>query len=126
MVLALTVLLDSICHGSLVVTPYEFFKFNLLQNLSGFYGVQPWHWYLSSGLPSILGIQILPFLWATITVLKNRHIHPNELVMLGVIVFTVTVYRFVFLNFNFFLNLFDVFLVFYLTRSSGFYFLCCL
>ncbi|CAH1112261.1 unnamed protein product [Psylliodes chrysocephalus] len=93
-VLALTVLLDSICHGSLVVTPYEFFKFNLLQNLSGFYGVQPWHWYLSSGLPSILGIQILPFLWATITVLKNRHIHPNELVMLGVIVFTVTVYSF--------------------------------
>ncbi|CAG9863628.1 unnamed protein product [Phyllotreta striolata] len=91
-VLAFTVLLDSICHGSLIITPYEFFKFNLLQNLSGFYGANPWHWYLSSGLLGLLSINILPFLWAVMTILKHRGNHPNELIMLGIIIFTITIY----------------------------------
>ncbi|XP_050498067.1 GPI mannosyltransferase 3 isoform X2 [Diabrotica virgifera virgifera] len=93
-ILSLSTLIDSLCHGSLLIPPYGFLKFNLLENLSSFYGEQPWHWYLSSGLPGILGIQVLPFLLATVVVLKNRKVHPNELVMLGTIVFAVAVYSY--------------------------------
>ncbi|CAG9817973.1 unnamed protein product [Phaedon cochleariae] len=91
-VFALSVLVDSLCHGSFVVTLYEFLKFNIFEDVGSFYGVQPWHWYLSTGFPAILGIQFLPFMSASTVVLKNRKVHPNELAMLGTIVFALTMY----------------------------------
>lgn len=38
---------------------WNFFKFNVFQNLSGFYGVHPFHWYLTQGLPVVLFVQIV-------------------------------------------------------------------
>ncbi|XP_057651282.1 GPI mannosyltransferase 3 [Diorhabda carinulata] len=112
--LILTVLLDSGCHGSLLITPYKFIQFNVFQNLSSFYGVQPWHWYLSSGIPSVLGIFLLPFLLATVIVLKNIRIHPIEVVLLSTIAFTVFVYSLLpHKEFRFILPLFPM--IFYMT-----------
>lgn len=91
--LVLSILLDSITHGSFIVSAYEFLKFNLLEDIASFYGTQPWHWYLSVGFPAILGIHLIPFVMATIVILKNRQMHPNELVMLGTITVTIAVYR---------------------------------
>lgn len=53
--------LDSYIHGSLIITPYEFFKVNILDGIGSFYGTHPWYWYFSSGLPAILGIGLIPF-----------------------------------------------------------------
>ncbi|KAJ8914945.1 hypothetical protein NQ315_002468 [Exocentrus adspersus] len=94
MVLILSVLLDSICHGSFIVSVFEFLKFNLLRDIASFYGVQPWHWYLSVGFPAILGINLIPFAVASMIIIKNRTAHPNELVILGTIIFTITGYSF--------------------------------
>lgn len=91
---AFSVLLDSLAHGSFIITTYEFLKFNVFEDVGSFYGIEPWYWYLSNSFPVILGIQFLPFILASVVILKNRHMHPNELVILGTIVFTITVYSF--------------------------------
>ncbi|KAI7852461.1 Alg9-like mannosyltransferase family-domain-containing protein [Circinella umbellata] len=44
----------------LVLTPINFFKINVLQSISLIYGVHPWHWYISQGVPVIL-TTMLPF-----------------------------------------------------------------
>lgn len=69
-------------------------KFNLLEDIGSFYGSHPWHWYLSTGFPAILGIQFLPFILASIVVVKNKESHLNELAMLGTLIFVLAVYRY--------------------------------
>lgn len=88
----LSVLIDSLAHGSFVITSYEFLKANIFEGVGEFYGSHPWHWYLSQGLPAILGVQILPFIVATVHILKNRQMYPNELALLGSIIFTIFIY----------------------------------
>lgn len=92
-VLALSTLIDSWAHGSVVVTSYEFFKSNVFNNIGEFYGTHPWHWYLSQGFPAVLGIQLLPFILSVIEVLRNREVYRNEFVLLASVVFTLVVYR---------------------------------
>lgn len=100
-ILGLSVWLDSYANGSLIFTMYNFVKFNLLEDIGSFYGAHPWHWYLSTGFPVILGIQFLPFIWSSIVVLKNKESHTNELAMLGTLMFVISVYRYLFIiNFD--------------------------
>ncbi|CAG9332841.1 unnamed protein product [Blepharisma stoltei] len=56
------ILLDSLYFGKFTVTAYNFLEFNLLQGKSSFYGVHPWHWYISNGIPTVLISYLLPFL----------------------------------------------------------------
>ena len=48
---ALCVAVDTHCYaapaGSLVVTPYNFFRINYIENYAERYGVNAWHWYFS-------------------------------------------------------------------------------
>ncbi|XP_022904245.1 GPI mannosyltransferase 3 [Onthophagus taurus] len=90
--LFLSCLIDSWAHGSFVITHYEFLKANVLNNISEFYGSHSWHWYLSNGLPVLLGINFFPFIWAAFSIVKHRETAPNELVLLGTMVFTISVY----------------------------------
>lgn len=86
-------LIDSWAHGSLVISSYQFLKANVVQNVGLFYGSHPWYWYLLTGLPAILGVNFIPFVLAAVYVLRYRETSPNELVLLGTMVFTVSVYR---------------------------------
>lgn len=92
-VASIGIAVDSFFRGSFTITPLNFLKSNIFNNVGEWYGTQPWFWYLSAGFPAVLGIQILPFIFAVLVILKNRHSHPNELALLGSVVFTVTVYR---------------------------------
>ncbi|XP_072945372.1 GPI mannosyltransferase 3 [Epargyreus clarus] len=56
------VALDTYFYGSLIITPWEFFKFNVLHNISAFYGKHPWYWYMAVGIPSVLAINVVPLL----------------------------------------------------------------
>lgn len=67
-----------------------------MEDIGTFYGAHPWHWYLSTGFPAILGIQFLPFILASIVVLKHKESHTNELAMLGTLMFVLAVYRYLF------------------------------
>ncbi|GLV38019.1 Phosphatidylinositol glycan anchor biosynthesis class B [Carabus blaptoides fortunei] len=90
--LLLSVLVDSLCHGGFVVTSWQFLKLNVFHSVGNWYGTQPWHWYLSNGLPAILGIQILPFMFAAVRTVRNREIFSTNWILLVTIAFTVLVY----------------------------------
>ncbi|XP_059620266.1 GPI mannosyltransferase 3-like [Phlebotomus argentipes] len=88
---ALTTAVDSVCHGSLVFTPLRFFKLNVWQNIGSFYGSQPWHWYLSTGLPAVLGIATIPFILAIVDSLKKVSIGDSRRLILVISIGTTLV-----------------------------------
>ncbi|KAL4706419.1 hypothetical protein ACJJTC_010902 [Scirpophaga incertulas] len=81
------VALDSYFHGSLIVTPWEFFRFNILHDIASFYGQHPWHWYLLQGIPAVLGINLVPVLLAIIGVLRRPK--ENKVRMLFLVAITI-------------------------------------
>ncbi|TRY90141.1 hypothetical protein DNTS_033334 [Danionella cerebrum] len=48
-------LIDSVFYGKWILVQWRFLKFNVLHSVSEFYGWHPWHWYLSQGLPVVIG-----------------------------------------------------------------------
>lgn len=86
---SLLVGLDSYFHGSLVITPIEFFKVNVINGIGSFYGSHPFYWYFSSGLPAILGIGIVPFYLAIFDAMKSWDEAGDRQVILKSIIFTV-------------------------------------
>uniref|UniRef100_A0A8C0FZT1 Mannosyltransferase n=1 Tax=Chelonoidis abingdonii TaxID=106734 RepID=A0A8C0FZT1_CHEAB len=58
--LGISLIIDRVFFGEWILVQMKFLKFNVLQNLGTFYGSHPWHWYLTQGLPIILGTH-LPF-----------------------------------------------------------------
>ena len=85
----LLIALDSFFHGSFIVTPYEFFKVNIIDNIGSFYGSHPIYWYFSSGLPAILGIGIVPFYLAIFDTMKYWKESVERQVIIKSIIFTV-------------------------------------
>ncbi|XP_065175450.1 GPI mannosyltransferase 3-like [Sycon ciliatum] len=57
--LLLSFALDSLCYGRPVLVQWNFLKFNFLNDLASLYGTHPWHWYVTSGLPTLLGTTLL-------------------------------------------------------------------
>ncbi|XP_001864746.2 GPI mannosyltransferase 3 [Culex quinquefasciatus] len=87
-----TVGLDSFLHGSLLVSPYEFLRYNVLKGVGSFYGEHPWYWYANVGLPTVLGIGTLPFLFAAVETIRNRQTFKERSILLTVITFTLVIY----------------------------------
>lgn len=87
-----TIAIDSYCHGSLIFTPWEFVKANVIDGIGSFYGEHKWHWYVTAGLPTVLGITTLPFIGAIVESIRNNEIYPTKKIILGSISFSVIVY----------------------------------
>lgn len=58
--LTISLIIDYICYGKLQIPAYNFIIFNIFKGVSSFYGTNPFHWYLSQGLPVVLGLQYVP------------------------------------------------------------------
>ncbi|XP_005178617.2 LOW QUALITY PROTEIN: GPI mannosyltransferase 3-like [Musca domestica] len=78
LVAAISVGIDSYMHGRFLITPYEFLKYNVIQNIGSFYGSHPWYWYFTVGLPTVLGINFLPFLFGTIETIRHSRAYPTR------------------------------------------------
>ncbi|KAF5294624.1 hypothetical protein FQA39_LY02756 [Lamprigera yunnana] len=89
---AITTSIDSCAHGTFTISAYEFLKANIFHDVGKWYGTQPWYWYMSAGLPAILGIQIVPFILASINIIRNRHVYQENLALLGCITFSISIY----------------------------------
>ncbi|XP_050069537.1 GPI mannosyltransferase 3 [Anopheles maculipalpis] len=89
---ALCVSVDSYFHGSVVFTCYEFLKYNVLKGVGSFYGEHPWYWYVYAGLPTVLGIFVLPFLLAAYDTVRHRKVYKERAILLVSVGFTVLVY----------------------------------
>ncbi|KAM7358789.1 phosphatidylinositol glycan anchor biosynthesis class B isoform 1-T1 [Cochliomyia hominivorax] len=73
---AICVGIDSWMHGQLLITPYEFLKYNIFHNIGSFYGSHPWYWYFTVGLPTVLGINFLPFLFGVMETIRHSEVYP--------------------------------------------------
>ncbi|CAD7082375.1 unnamed protein product [Hermetia illucens] len=80
---------DSYIYGLFTVPPAQFFLYNIYENIGSFYGVHEWYWYLAVGLPTLLGISTLPFLFAVINTILNWNAFPIRKALLISILFTL-------------------------------------
>lgn len=88
----ISIAIDSYAHGAFVVTPLEFFKANIVENIGHFYGSLPWHWYFTVGLPTVLGAFTVPFLFAIVQTVRNRDSYRDRFVLLLSVLFSLCVY----------------------------------
>ncbi|KAI9854641.1 MAG: glycosylphosphatidylinositol anchor biosynthesis [Vezdaea acicularis] len=76
LVLGFSTLVDRLFYGFWTFPPYRFLYFNLSQNLAVFYGSNPWHYYVSQGIPLLL-TTYLPFFfagaWEIVIGSRDRH-----------------------------------------------------
>ncbi len=74
---AISTLLDRFYYGTWTFPAIHFLYFNIAQSLAVFYGSNPWHYYLSQGVPLLL-TTVLPFaalgFW---TALRRQHPHSS-------------------------------------------------
>lgn len=84
--------IDSYIFGKFIFTPWEFLKYNFFHNIGSFYGVHPWYWYFLVGLPTILGINFVPFLIGVIATIRNSEVFPIRKQLLLTIVTALIAY----------------------------------
>lgn len=89
---AISVSIDSCCYGTLVITPWEFFRANVLAGAGGAYGEQPAFWYVYAGLPVLLGLYCVPLAFAVWRIIRRPARYHRESVMLAIVAWTLTVY----------------------------------
>ncbi|XP_046405378.1 GPI mannosyltransferase 3 [Ischnura elegans] len=70
--IGLSTLVDSYFYGKLTFTPWNFFVKNVYNGIGAFYGIHGLYWYVFCGLPVILGVHFIPFLYKTWEVVKNK------------------------------------------------------
>ncbi|ORX57681.1 hypothetical protein BCR36DRAFT_409156, partial [Piromyces finnis] len=51
--LIISIGIDKFYFDEWVISPWNFIKFNIIENISIFYGDNSWHWYFSCGLPFV-------------------------------------------------------------------------
>lgn len=87
-----SILLDSYYYGMLVISPWEFFRVNVLYKIGDLYGTQHLLWYIICGLPVLLGCYYIIFLLCIFQIMKHPSIFHRQAVMLIVIGWTLGVY----------------------------------
>nr|XP_031833263.1 GPI mannosyltransferase 3 [Nomia melanderi] len=85
-------LLDSFCYNSLVISPWEFFRVNILYKIGDFYGTHHLMWYIFCGLPILLGLYYIIFLLCIWKITKCYTCFHRQSIMLLVICWTIFVY----------------------------------
>ncbi|XP_068623014.1 GPI mannosyltransferase 3 isoform X2 [Battus philenor] len=109
------VALDSYFYGRLIITPWEFFKFNVLYDVASFYGTHPWYWYLTSGMPAVLTFNTIPVAYAVYVVLRRPWENKTCLVLLTAAALHIFLHSFIqHKEFRFVLPLLPIFM--YITQ----------
>ncbi|XP_071438647.1 GPI mannosyltransferase 3 [Hetaerina americana] len=92
--IALSVLVDTYFYGKLIFTPWNFFMMNVFNGVGAFYGIHGLYWYVFCGLPVILGVNLIPFLYGAWRILKNKEPAIESVLLFGI---TWTIFLFSFL-----------------------------
>lgn len=78
--LVLSLLVDRFFYGEWTLVPWNFVVFNVARNYSSLYGTHPFHWYVTSGLPVMLGSLLVPVIWMVTLLMadgRNRIVVPQ-------------------------------------------------
>ncbi|KAF8610365.1 hypothetical protein BDV93DRAFT_601383 [Ceratobasidium sp. AG-I] len=95
---AAIVALDTAYYKTFTVTPLSFLKTNILSGVSHFYGINTPHYYLTQGLPIVIGPALpsaLRGIWLHFRTSANGTNRPNVRalsVLVGLVVWTVGIY----------------------------------
>ncbi|KAK0090712.1 hypothetical protein PV326_004054 [Microctonus aethiopoides] len=76
-------------YGEFTFTPWEFFKVNVLNNIANHYGTHNLFWYLTTGLPVVIGLPILYFPIAALHVIKHCQFLSAQTISLITITWTL-------------------------------------
>lgn len=87
--LSICVGIDSYCYGKFTVPLWEFFKLNVFKDVGTWYGSQPWHWYITNGLPAVLSIHLIPLGLSIIQAIRQRD--SNRIALIITFVFSVII-----------------------------------
>ncbi|XP_015430079.1 PREDICTED: GPI mannosyltransferase 3-like [Dufourea novaeangliae] len=87
-----SILLDSFCCGTLIISPWEFFRVNVFYKIGDFYGTQHLLWYAFCGLPVLLGPYYVVFLLCIWQITKYSACFYRQTIMLFVISWTICIY----------------------------------
>ncbi|KAI5742098.1 hypothetical protein M8J77_003107 [Diaphorina citri] len=85
-----SILLDSWFHGSFTLTPWNFLSRNIISGVSAHYSTQPWFWYLTAGIPSVLGAMTPAFYSYMMRTVWQRKCH--HALLFATLVWTLLVY----------------------------------
>ncbi|XP_018403534.1 PREDICTED: GPI mannosyltransferase 3 [Cyphomyrmex costatus] len=88
----ISILVDSYCYGTFVITPWKFFQVNVLRGVGSTYGTNHLVWYFFVALPVLLGSHLFPFLFACYVMYKRPNSYFQEIHMLVVICWTLNIY----------------------------------
>lgn len=80
---AISIAVDRVFYGRWMLTPLRFLQFNVVRNLSLFYGGNPWHWYVSQAMPVILlsfAPVFLAVVWGALRVCDTSESHARAIV----------------------------------------------
>lgn len=91
---ALVFAADSYISDSSTFSPINFLKANILRNVASFYGKHPGFWYFTTGLPMLLGAQLLPFLYEVYKILRGPNRNTYDILMMFVFWPTIVIYSF--------------------------------
>ncbi|XP_059061700.1 hemicentin-2-like [Achroia grisella] len=86
------VALDSYFYGRLILTPWEFFRFNILHDVASFYGQHSWYWYLTVGVPLVLGVNLVPVVASIYVILRRPKENKIGLLLLIAVSFYIAVH----------------------------------
>ncbi|CAH0746403.1 unnamed protein product [Diatraea saccharalis] len=86
---------DSYFYGRWIVTPWEFAKFNVINDFGSFYGVHPWYWYVSHGLVSVVGVNVLPLILSLVAVLRRPREHTVSMLLLAAVAVHIAVHSYI-------------------------------
>jgi phosphatidylinositol glycan class B len=92
---------DTVYYGTPIFTPLSFLKTNLVSGIAHFYGANASHYYLTQGLPIILG-PALPFAILGVrkhfrdraTIKKHNPVTQTRSLLLGLVAWTIAIYSF--------------------------------
>ncbi|XP_076765794.1 phosphatidylinositol glycan anchor biosynthesis class B [Xylocopa sonorina] len=87
-----SILLDSYYYGTFVISPWEFFRVNVLYKIGDLYGTQHLLWYMFCGLPILLGYYYIVLLLCIWQILKHPSRFHHQAVMLITIAWTLSIY----------------------------------
>ncbi|XP_053980356.1 GPI mannosyltransferase 3 [Hylaeus volcanicus] len=87
-----SILLDTYCYGTLVISPWEFFRVNVLNKIGDTYGTHHLLWYIFCGLPVLLGLYYIVFLLCIWQIIKHPVCFHRQAIMLIVIGWTLCIY----------------------------------
>uniref|UniRef100_A0A1I8JSC0 Mannosyltransferase n=1 Tax=Macrostomum lignano TaxID=282301 RepID=A0A1I8JSC0_9PLAT len=90
LVLAVSGLADKHYYGRWTLSQLNFLHYNLLSDIGSFYGVHPWHWYITQGIPAILGPHLPLYLYASYQSWRQRRRVETALTLL--VIWTLYVY----------------------------------